>query len=66
MTVIHEVSQSKRAEEIARQLEEEIWESRDQVKNRYLTHREAAEYSLEFNGHEKPIVIADYSDNPGA
>ena len=65
-TVTYEESKSKSAEETARPLEEEIWESRDQVKNRHLTHREAAEYSLEFNGHEKPIVIADYSDNPGA
>ena len=66
VTVTHEESAFKRAEEIARELEEEIWDSRDQVKNQYLTPKEAADYSHAFNGHGKPIVIADYSDNPGA
>ena len=66
VTVTYEESALKRAEEIARELEEEIWDSRDQVKNQYMTPKEVADYSLTFNGHGKPIVIADYSDNPGA
>ena len=63
--VTYEDSAFKRAEEIARELEEEIWDSKDQVKNQYLTPKKA-DYSLAFNGHGKPLVIADYSDNPGA
>ena len=66
VTVTYEDSAFKRAEGIARELEEEIWDSKDQVKNQYLTPKEAADNSLTFKGHNKPIVIADYSDNPGA
>ena len=43
VTVTYKESVFKRAEEIARELEEEIWDSRDQVKNQYLTPKEAAD-----------------------
>ena len=66
VTVTYEESALKRAEEIARELEEEIWDSKDQVKNQYLTPKEAADYSHKFNGHGKPLVFADYSDNSRA
>ncbi|MBT6509684.1 MAG: M81 family metallopeptidase [Rhodospirillaceae bacterium] len=51
---------------IAETLMDEIWETRGVVNNRYLKVGEAAEVARSFNHRDKPLVIADYADNPGA
>ncbi|MBC6440914.1 MAG: M81 family metallopeptidase [Rhodospirillales bacterium] len=51
---------------IADELIVEIWETRDVVNNRYYSVGEAAEIARSFNHGNKPLVIADYADNPGA
>ena len=43
-----------------------IWETRDVVNNRYLDVVEAADVARRFNHTGKPLIIADYADNPGA
>jgi microcystin degradation protein MlrC len=53
-------------EEIAESLMDTIWETRHVVNNRYLSVDEAAEVARSFNHKNKPLVIADYADNPGA
>jgi microcystin degradation protein MlrC len=54
------------AHEIADRLAAAIWASRDTVTNRYLTPAEAADLACGFDGRGRPLVIADYADNPGA
>lgn len=66
VTVTHASSAAARAAEIAAELEEAIWQSRDTVTNQYLTPEAAAELAKGFDGQGRPLVIADYSDNPGA
>ena len=53
-------------QDIAESLMDDIWESRDVVNNRYLDTAEAADIARRFNHAGKPLVIADYADNPGA
>ncbi len=50
----------------ARTIADDMWESRDNVLNRYLTVEEAAAHAAAFDGQGKPLIIADYADNPGA
>ena len=50
----------------ARTMADDIWESREDVLNRYWTVEEAATYAAAFDGQAKPLIIADYADNPGA
>lgn len=50
----------------ARIIADDIWESRDNVLNRYWTVEEAAAHAAVFDGQGKPLIIADYADNPGA
>ncbi len=52
--------------DVAESLMDDIWESRDVVNNRYLAVAEAADEARRFNWRGKPLVIADYADNPGA
>lgn len=53
-------------QEMADDLMADIWETRDVVNNRYLDVTEAADMARRFNHTGKPLVIADYADNPGA
>ncbi len=53
-------------EAMAEELMDDIWETRHVVNNRYLSVGEAAEVARSFNHKNKPLVIADYADNPGA
>ncbi|MBN34492.1 MAG: microcystin degradation protein MlrC [Rhodospirillaceae bacterium] len=51
---------------IAEDLMDDIWEARHVINNRYLRVGEAAEVARSFNYRNRPLVIADYADNPGA
>jgi microcystin degradation protein MlrC len=56
-----------RAEEIARDLAQSIWEARDSCVNRFLSVPETADYVRAFKpARPGPLVIADFADNPGA
>jgi microcystin degradation protein MlrC len=66
VTVTFDAAAQARANEIADRLAAAIWASRDTVTNRYLTPEEAADLARGFDGEGKPLVIADYADNPGA
>ncbi len=57
---------SERYREMAESLMGEIWRTRAVVNNRYLGVDEAAGIAREHRYRGKPLVIADYSDNPGA
>ncbi|MEZ5647742.1 MAG: M81 family metallopeptidase [Alphaproteobacteria bacterium] len=57
---------AKRAVEITKIVADEIWRTRDIVTNTYFTPEQAAEIALNHEGHGKPLIIADYADNPGA
>jgi len=43
-----------------------MWDDRKNVLNRYWTVDEAAAHAAAFEGQGKPLIIADYADNPGA
>lgn len=51
---------------IAEDLMDDIWAARDVVANVYLDVAEAAAIARDFDYRGKPLVIADYADNPGA
>ena len=51
--------------QFAERLADEIWNKRDQVINDYLDVDSAAEIAAQFQSSGKPLVIADYADNPG-
>lgn len=57
------------AEDAARQVTEEladrIWQGRTKKRNVFIEVDEAAAEALSWRG-DKPLVIADYADNPGA
>ena len=55
-----------RYQAMAEELMDRIWDSRAVVTNRYLTPAEAAAIAETHEGQNKPLIIADYSDNPGA
>lgn len=57
---------AKRAEEIKESLADEMWRTREIVTNTYLTPEQAAAMALSHDGKGKPLIIADYADNPGA
>jgi microcystin degradation protein MlrC len=50
----------------AGQLADDIWDRRDEVLNDYLDVDAAAQIALQFNSSGRPLIIADYADNPGA
>jgi len=51
---------------IAETLADDIWERRHEALNTYLTADEAAGIARTWNGTGRPLIIADYADNPGA
>jgi microcystin degradation protein MlrC len=55
-----------RAGTIANELAETIWVQRGQVANDFLTPEDAARIARDFPLSGRPLVIADYADNPGA
>lgn len=57
---------AQRAEEIKESLADEMWRTRDIVTNTYLTPEQAAAIASNHDGKGKPLIIADYADNPGA
>ena len=56
----------ERFQAIAEDLMDDIWAARGKVTNTYLTAGAAAEIARSHNWNGKPLVIADYADNPGA
>lgn len=55
----------QRQRRFARQLADDIWNLRHDVINTFLSVDEAAAICRDHAGHGRPIVVADYSDNPG-
>lgn len=53
------------AREIAESLMDAIWRARDRVMEHYYTVDEAAGVARDYNASRGPLVIADFSDNPG-
>lgn len=53
------------AERVTRELAEKIWQGRIRKRNIFVEVDEAVAQALAWQ-HGKPLVIADYSDNPGA
>lgn len=53
------------AEDIAEALMDGLWQSRDQVAERYFSVAEAVALARRFEASQGPLVIADFSDNPG-
>ncbi|SDP36554.1 M81 family metallopeptidase [Phyllobacterium sp. OV277] len=49
----------------AESIADQIWENRFDVLNTFYTVDEAAEIALHYRG-DRPMIIADYADNPGA
>lgn len=54
-----------RHQAFAQELAQDIWQQRDEVLNRFLDVDEAAQTCLAHDASRGPIVVADYSDNPG-
>ena len=50
----------------AETIAEDVWTSRHDVLNDYLSVEQAAEIAHKFDASEGPLIIADYADNPGA
>ncbi len=50
----------------AETLADDIWNSRFEVLNDYLSAAEASAYAARYTPIDGPLVIADYADNPGA
>ena len=55
-----------RYQAMAEELMDDIWARRDEVTNEYLTAGRAADIARRHNYNGKPLIIADYADNPGA
>lgn len=66
VTVSHDEAAKERAEAIAAEMALAIWASRDVVTNTYLSPSDAVVKAQGLRGHGKPVIIADYADNPGA
>ncbi|MEO6626607.1 MAG: M81 family metallopeptidase, partial [Burkholderiaceae bacterium] len=49
----------------AQELADDIWACRHNLINRFMSVQEAAAECLAHEGEGRPIVVADYSDNPG-
>jgi len=56
---------AKRAREIAEAIADRIWEGRRNVVNDFLPVETAAEIAKS-HGDGRPLLVADYADNPGA
>jgi microcystin degradation protein MlrC len=61
-----EAGAKDRAASIADGLAATIWSQRGQVANDFLTPEQAAVIARDFPLSDRPLVIADYADNPGA
>lgn len=66
VTVSHDIGAADRACTIAAEMALAIWASRDTVTNTYLTPAQAVAKAQGLRGRGKPVIIADYADNPGA
>ncbi|WP_421696255.1 M81 family metallopeptidase [Aestuariivirga sp.] len=55
-----------RARAIAEEIANGIWEARFTSVNSYLSVEEAADVACHFDAANGPLIIADYSDNPGS
>ena len=53
------------AREVARELAARMWDGRTNARNVFLSVDEAVAQALSWRG-DRPLVIADYADNPGA
>ena len=49
----------------AESLADDIWNQRHQVINRFLPVQDAAIECRDYPANQRPIVVADYADNPG-
>ncbi|WP_051041276.1 MlrC C-terminal domain-containing protein [Mesorhizobium australicum] len=49
----------------AERIADKIWDNRENVLNKFYTPKESAEIARCYMG-ERPLIIADYADNPGA
>jgi microcystin degradation protein MlrC len=49
----------------ANRLADDIWQRRFETINHYLTVEEAARRCVAHDGAARPLVVADYADNPG-
>jgi microcystin degradation protein MlrC len=49
----------------AKEISDDIWASRHDVLNTYLTVEAAAALASSYQSAEGPLIIADYADNPG-
>lgn len=49
----------------AGQIADKIWNNRTNILNKFYTPEEAAQLALAYEG-ERPLIIAEYADNPGA
>lgn len=56
----------ERARAIAEDIADGIWAARTVSVNEYLSVEEAAEIARGFGPSKGPLIIADYSDNPGS
>ncbi len=50
----------------AETLADDIWEHRREVLNDYLSPEDACAVASEYSNASRPLIIADYADNPGA
>jgi microcystin degradation protein MlrC len=50
----------------AETIADDIWMTRHDVLNDYLSVEDAAAIAIEFDASNGPLIIADYADNPGA
>jgi len=66
VTVTYDQPAEDQARAIAADMALAIWNSRDVVSNTYLTPAQAVAKAQGLRGHGKPVIIADYADNPGA
>ncbi len=66
VTADDDAAAADRHRAFARSLAREVWDKRRDVLNRYLPVGEAVAVAAAQDGGGRPVVIADYADNPGA
>lgn len=57
---------AERSRSVAEDIADGIWESRFSSENTYLTPAQAVAIAKDFDASKGPLIIADYSDNPGS
>lgn len=60
------IGDNSRYQAIAEHLMDKIWQTRAVETNQYLSASAAAAFAQTYDGGDKPLVIADFADNPGA